>query len=154
MADNAFEFAAKNNLLRQNQVHGEQEAKLLLEEGFSLDFVQEEIVEQHQHMEVEESWHETIGSQVLRRNMLDKQSLKNRFLVNKNFNENSWPTQDTDGSFLDNGLPSSSRELLQQADDDDLATTPADQAAANSGSFKCLGALYVDYTWVEGKAHV
>lgn len=81
MADNAFEFAAKNNLLRQNQVHGEQEAKLLLEDGFSLDSVQEEIVEQRQHMEVEESWHKT-------RSKTKHIGLQNRFLVNRNFNEN------------------------------------------------------------------
>lgn len=35
MADNAFEYASKNNLIRTNEIHGESEAKLVLEDAFS-----------------------------------------------------------------------------------------------------------------------
>ena len=35
MADNAFDYAAKNDLLRTNEIHQEQEAKLVLEDGFT-----------------------------------------------------------------------------------------------------------------------
>lgn len=53
MADAGFEYASKNNLLRTSTIHGEQEAKLLLEDGFSLDQEQSESIEQSQNMEVE-----------------------------------------------------------------------------------------------------
>jgi len=42
MADNAFEWASKQNLVRTNEVHQEQEAKLILEEGFSYEEVDKE----------------------------------------------------------------------------------------------------------------
>ena len=56
MADNGFEYAGRHNLLRTSQIHGEQEAKLLLDEAFSFDETHEESTEQTQRMEVEESW--------------------------------------------------------------------------------------------------
>lgn len=54
MADTAFEWASKKDLVRTNAMHGEQEAKLILEDGFSYDHVQEESVEQKSSMAVEE----------------------------------------------------------------------------------------------------
>jgi len=56
MADNGFEYASRHNLLRTSQIHGEQEAKLLLDEAFSFDETHEQSTEQSQRMEVEESW--------------------------------------------------------------------------------------------------
>ena len=35
MADNAFEWAAERGLTRKNPVHGEEEAKLVLIDGFA-----------------------------------------------------------------------------------------------------------------------
>ena len=46
MVDAAFEWAAKHSLLRTSEIHGEQEAKLILGDGFS--FNEEE--EQNQSM--------------------------------------------------------------------------------------------------------
>ena len=37
-------------------MHGEQEAKLILEDGFTYEHVQDEVVEQSSSMTVEESW--------------------------------------------------------------------------------------------------
>lgn len=34
MADNAFAYAKDRNLIRKNEIHGETEAKLILEEYF------------------------------------------------------------------------------------------------------------------------
>ncbi|CAL1151298.1 unnamed protein product [Cladocopium goreaui] len=42
MADSSFEWASKQNLIRTNPMHGEQEAKLILEDGFTYDHVQDE----------------------------------------------------------------------------------------------------------------
>jgi|OrbCmetagenome_4_1107370.scaffolds.fasta_scaffold126008_1 hypothetical protein len=53
MVDSAFAWAAKNNLLRTSEVHGEQEAKLLLEEGFCFDEVEGEKTEQRLSLEME-----------------------------------------------------------------------------------------------------
>lgn len=35
MCDTAFEYAARHGLTRTNEIHGEQEAKLVLSEGFN-----------------------------------------------------------------------------------------------------------------------
>ena len=48
MVDAAFEWAAKHLLLRTSEIHGEQEAKLILGNGFS--FNEEEGEEQNQSM--------------------------------------------------------------------------------------------------------
>ena len=56
MADNAFDWASKNSFLRTNEVHGEQEAKLILEDGFSYEHLEGERVDQTGRMEVEESF--------------------------------------------------------------------------------------------------
>ena len=55
MADNAFDWAAKHNLTRTNEVHQEQEAKLILEDGFSYEQVDKEESHQTTRIEVEES---------------------------------------------------------------------------------------------------
>ena len=55
MADNAFDWAAKNNFLRMNEIHGEQEAKLILEDGFSYEQTEKEETLQTARMEVEDS---------------------------------------------------------------------------------------------------
>ena len=56
MADNGFDYASRHNMLRTSQIHGEQEAKLLLDEAFSFDETHEQSTEQSQTMEIEESW--------------------------------------------------------------------------------------------------
>ena len=54
MADAAFDWAAKNQLVRTNEVHQEQEAKLILEDGFSFDQVEGDKMEQKSRVEVED----------------------------------------------------------------------------------------------------
>lgn len=44
MADNAFDWASRHSLVRTSEIHGEQEAKLVLEESFH-----------HEQLEGEES---------------------------------------------------------------------------------------------------
>ena len=54
MADNAFSWAETNGLIRVNEMHGEQEAKLILDDEFHHDQQQSEHVEQTSRMDVEE----------------------------------------------------------------------------------------------------
>ena len=42
MADSGFEWATRHNLTRTSAIHGEQEAKLVLEDGFSFNTVEGE----------------------------------------------------------------------------------------------------------------
>jgi len=56
MADNAFEWASKQNLVRTNEVHQEQEAKLILEEGFSYEEVDKEETTTSTSITVEDSF--------------------------------------------------------------------------------------------------
>lgn len=44
MVDTAFDWAAKNSLIRTSQIHGEEEAKLILGDNFSM---KEEEGEEH-----------------------------------------------------------------------------------------------------------
>lgn len=62
MADNAFDWAAKHNLIRTNEVHQEQEAKLILEDGFSYEQIDKEESHQTTRIEVEESCLHKINS--------------------------------------------------------------------------------------------
>lgn len=55
MADNAFDWAAKQNFLRMNEIHGEQEAKLILTDGFTYEQTEKEETLQTARMEVEDS---------------------------------------------------------------------------------------------------
>ena len=55
MADNAFEWASKQNLVRTNEVHQEQEAKLILEDGFSYEQVDKEETVTSTHIELDDS---------------------------------------------------------------------------------------------------
>ena len=54
MTDTAWAWAAKHNQLRTNPIHGEEEAKLVLEDGFSYDEVEGDRTEQRTTMEVED----------------------------------------------------------------------------------------------------
>jgi hypothetical protein len=54
MTDTAWAWAAKHNQLRTNPIHGEEEAKLVLEDGFSYDEVEGERTEQRVTMDVED----------------------------------------------------------------------------------------------------
>lgn len=53
--DNAFEWASKQNLVRTNEVHQEQEAKLVLEDGFSYERVDKEETLTSTNIELEDS---------------------------------------------------------------------------------------------------
>ena len=66
MADNGFEYTGRHNLLGTSQIHGEQGAKLLLDEAFSFDETHEESGEEKtQRMEVEESWQMIQGAMAM-----------------------------------------------------------------------------------------
>ena len=125
MADNAFDYAAKNNLIRTNEIHQEQEAKLVLEEGFSHDTVEGETSESRTTMVTEEFWLHVLCQ---------------KSMVSTSTNQvsnNHFEPEDPDGEFLESDLPSSSRlDLLRHTADED--SQPEDGAVLNSGSFKLL----------------
>ena len=52
--EHAWEFAARNQLLRDNEVHGEEEAKLVIENAFSFDRSENERMVQTMNMSIEE----------------------------------------------------------------------------------------------------
>ena len=52
--EHAWEFAARNQLLRVNEVHGEEEAKLVIEDAFSFDRSENERTVQTMNMSIEE----------------------------------------------------------------------------------------------------
>lgn len=56
MVDNAFEYATKHNLIRTNEMHGEVEAKLILEDGFSHEHKEEESSVSKSNLVVEEPY--------------------------------------------------------------------------------------------------
>ena len=56
MADNAFEYASKHNLIRTNEVHQEQEAKLVLEDGFTHEQIEGEETSSRTNMLVADSF--------------------------------------------------------------------------------------------------
>lgn len=57
MVDNAFSWAEKHRLTRTNVMHGEEEARLVLDDGFSTCEVEGETNQQGTTVETEESWH-------------------------------------------------------------------------------------------------
>jgi len=54
MIDSAFEWAKTKSLIRTSEIHGEDEAKLVLEDGFSLKEEEGEERSQEMSMTVEE----------------------------------------------------------------------------------------------------
>lgn len=56
MADNAFNWASPRGLVRTNEVHGEEEAKLVLKNGFLITEEQGQREEGTSVMEVEALW--------------------------------------------------------------------------------------------------
>ncbi|CAK9070458.1 unnamed protein product [Durusdinium trenchii] len=110
MVDTAFNWAAKNSLIRTSQIHGEEEAKLILGDNFSM---KEEEGEEH--------------SQTMN---LTCEEPRLNFIADS----------DPDGSsFRDSTMPdlnSSASKLLQRGEDEGVS--PGDQAAASSGSFKLV----------------
>lgn len=131
MADSGFDYAAKNNLLRTNHIHGEQEAKLMLEEGFSMDQTQEESVEQSQNLVVEDTW---VHLKTFFLHTLLKLA-KMMFIIAQLLFE----TQDRDGDFMSDDLPTNDLDMFQRFKDGENGPSAADEAAANSQSFKLLG---------------
>ena len=55
MADNAFNWAANNKLLRKNDVHGEEEARLVLKDTFAWSKTEGERNEERSSMEVDDT---------------------------------------------------------------------------------------------------
>ena len=158
MADNAFDYAAKNNLLRTNEIHQEQEAKLVLEDGFTHERTESDETTSKTSMMVEDTClHVMLHRFIYLRNddrvnyvKLVWNSMfffKLEFLYEhikqvelaKLFQLNP---KDPDGTFLtEDSLPSgsSSRLDLLRHGDSDFDVKPEDAAAASSGSFKLLG---------------
>ena len=56
MADNAFIWASNNKLTRKNEVHGEEEARLVLKDSFSWSKTEGERNEERTSIEVEDAW--------------------------------------------------------------------------------------------------
>ena len=52
--DNAFEWAAKNNLLRINPMHGEEEANIILDDNFIMEEEEGESYEQNGQLTIED----------------------------------------------------------------------------------------------------
>lgn len=53
MVDNAWAFAARNNVLRTSEIHGEEEANLVLQESFSKKDEESLTTQQEMHFTVE-----------------------------------------------------------------------------------------------------
>lgn len=56
MADSAFVWAAARNLVRLNSMHGEEEARLVLDESFTMKEEEGVARTQQVRMDVEEFW--------------------------------------------------------------------------------------------------
>ena len=56
MIDNAWSWAERNGRIRKNEVHGEEEAKLILDETFNYKDKTGQETNQEVNMAVEESW--------------------------------------------------------------------------------------------------
>ena len=54
--DSSWAWAAKHNALRVSEIHGEEEAKLVLEEGFSFKEEEGELHHRESVMQVEALW--------------------------------------------------------------------------------------------------
>ena len=131
MTDTAWAWAAKHNQLRTNPVHGEEEAKLVLEDGFSYDEVEGEKSEQRVTMDVEDPTN--IFAYAFLIPYLYVASDLWYSIYSKPFS-----LQDPDLNFLEGGVSNlnSALDILARADDGSATARPEDQAAANSGSFK------------------
>lgn len=56
MADKAFDWAASKKLLRDNEIHGEQEARLVLEDSFAFKEREGERAEETSSIRVNVPW--------------------------------------------------------------------------------------------------
>ena len=56
MIDNAWSWAERNGRIRKNEVHGEEKAKLILDETFNYKDKTGQETNQEVNMAVEESW--------------------------------------------------------------------------------------------------
>ena len=55
MVDNAFQWAERNGLVRKNDIHGEQEARLVLTEDFSVQNKEGQETEQSMSFEMHDT---------------------------------------------------------------------------------------------------
>ena len=55
MIDHAFAFASKSSLVRVSEIHGEEEAKLILDDSFGLEEEENETAQSRQRMTVQVS---------------------------------------------------------------------------------------------------
>ena len=56
MSDNAFEWAESKKLVRKNEVHGEQEARFILKDGFKFTEAEGERAETSSSIRVDDPW--------------------------------------------------------------------------------------------------
>lgn len=103
----------------------------MLEEGFSMDQTQEESVEQSQNLVVEDTW---VHLKTFFLHTLLKLA-KMMFIIAQLLFE----TQDRDGDFMSDDLPTNDLDMFQRFKDEENGPSAADEAAANSQSFKLLG---------------
>ena len=53
MVDTAWDFAARNNVLRTSEIHGEEEANLVLQDSFSKKDEEAHVTQKEMHFTVE-----------------------------------------------------------------------------------------------------
>lgn len=131
MADKAFEWAGGRKLIRVNEMHGEEEAKLILDDTFEWVQRESETTTESVSLMVEDPWRalQTACCMCTMRCPIDT----NRFRLLNYKDENGDALSSTDN------IPerSASLGILTHHGGDEV--DPAELAATNSGSFKRLG---------------
>lgn len=126
MIDSSFSWAEARGLTRKNEVHGEDEAKLILDDGFSVVMEEGERQERGTTLNVEVTWLD-----------VDTATHVRPLLI---LNANS---KDPDGAMWgnDDGLldVNATSEVVLKHGADASEHLHAQAAANNSGSFKLLG---------------
>lgn len=140
MADAAFDWAGARNLVRKSPIHGELEAKLVLEDSFAFKEEEGTARTENTRLDIEESSRQQLVFQGGCWTRLLK-STPNKFNFNSIYNlwvPSAYSTQDESGAVWDSSLPdlNSSAEHLLKIDED--GGRPEDGALIGSGSFKLL----------------
>lgn len=147
MIDSAFQWAAKKSLIRTSEVHGEEEAKIILEEGFSLKEEEGEERSQNMTLTVEEPCLAVIYLDVSNSQTTTIDLAHVLIELYKLFR---LPSKDPNGSMFEAtnmpSMASSSDDILRHGEPE--GGSAGDTAAFNSGSFKCL-----EKNWYELQFH-
>ena len=130
MIDNAFGWAERNGRLRKNEVHGEEEAKLILDETFNYKDKTGQETNQEANMAVEDSWMH-IYLYICYKFVTRCHSIVIIYQL--------LAIKDEDGNFFDDAIGSISDNSawLSLVENGGEGLTAEDQAANNSVSFKC-----------------